>query len=137
MELTVTRRFCNADCTIGELAIDGKFQCFTLEDVVRAADAPKVFGQTAIPYGKYNLVVTWSPHFQRNLPLVVDVPGFSGIRIHPGNTAKDTEGCLLLGLGHTNGTVTDSRLAFEAAFAKIQSATNKGEKITIEYMEGD
>jgi hypothetical protein len=136
MELIVTRRFCNADCTIGELTIDGQFQCYTLEDQVRADDAPKVFGQTAIPYGKYDLVITWSPHFQRDLPLVVDVPGFSGIRIHPGNTAADTEGCLLLGLGHSNGAITDSRLAFEAAFAKIQSASNKGETITITYVEG-
>lgn len=136
MELQVIRRMCNATSTIGELTIDGKFQCYTLEDQVRPVGEPKVFGQTAIPYGKYPVVVTFSPHFQRDLPLLVDVPGFDGVRIHPGNTPADTEGCLLVGLGHTDGTVTDSRLAFAGVFEKIQAAASKGEAITIEYVEG-
>ena len=136
MELQVIRRMCNATSTIGDLMIDGQFQCYTLEDQVRPVSAPKVFGETAIPYGKYSVVITFSPHFQRDLPLLVDVPGFEGVRIHPGNTPADTEGCLLLGLGHTDGTITQSRLAFGGAFEKIKAAADAGDAITIEYLEG-
>ena len=136
MNIQVLRSMCNAGCTIGELSFDDEERfCFTLEDVVRPDGAPKVFGQTAIPYGKYTVVVTHSPHFDRELPLLVDVPGFEGVRIHPGNTASDTEGCLLVGYNHTDGSVTESRLAFEAVFARIEAARAAEEEITIEFKE--
>lgn len=136
MKISVVRNVFNDSCTVGELFVDGVHECFTLEDVVRPDGAPKVFGQTAIPFGTYNVVVTFSPHFNRLLPLLVDVPGFSGVRIHPGNTAADTEGCLLVGRQHTDNSVTESRLAFGALYAKIQAALAAGKPVTITYSRG-
>jgi hypothetical protein len=136
MKLEVVRSQCGAVCTIGELLVNGEHECFTLEDVVRPPDAPKVFGETAIPYGIYSVVITYSPHFQRDLPLLVGVPQFEGVRIHPGNTAADTEGCLLVGVGRGNATITGSRVAFEALYPKIKGALDMGEEVTIEYREG-
>ena len=90
MELTLTRTDFTNDSTIGELSVNGKFECFTLEDKVRPV---KIKGMTAIPAGAYEVVINFSERFQRPLPLLLNVPNFDGIRIHAGNTAKDTEGC--------------------------------------------
>ena len=137
MKLQVVRFMCGATCTIGELMVDGEHECWTLEDVVRPEGAPKVYGETAIPYGTYPVIVAYSNRFQRDLPLLVGVPDFTGIRIHPGNTAADTHGCLLVGRSHTGGSVTESRLAFDALFPKIRDAIKRGEKVTITYSNGD
>jgi hypothetical protein len=135
MKLQVKRNQCRTICTLGQLFIDGVFECYTLEDQVRPMEEHKVFGLTAIPYGLYDVDVTYSPHFERELPLLKNVPGFEGVRIHPGNTASDTEGCLLLGSEIVGDTITHSRVAFESAYAKIKVAHDNGEKITIEYTE--
>jgi hypothetical protein len=131
MKLEVIRN-CGAVCTIGELLVDGVHECWTLEDVVRP-NGEKVYGETAIPYGTYKVGITFSNRFQRDLPLLYDVPDFSGIRIHPGNTAADTHGCLLVGQHKTSTSVTESRLAFDALFPKIRDAIERGEEVTIEY----
>jgi hypothetical protein len=107
--------------TLGTLSVDGVFQCYTMEDVVRLG--PKVYGETAIPAGTYAVVITLSPRFKRPLPLLLDVPGFEGIRIHPGNTSADTEGCILPGRVKTRSAVGQSVLAFNALFAKLKAAT--------------
>ena len=133
MKIDVVRNQCGATCTIGDLFIDGLFNCYTLEDVVRPEGEPKVFGETAIPYGVYNVRITFSPHFQRDLPLLDAVPGFEGVRIHPGNTAADTEGCLLLGLGKSNGAITQSVAAFNLVYPQIEAALGRGEVVQIEY----
>lgn len=130
MKITVKRDMCLAECTLGQLFIDDVFECFTLEDVVRPEGSPKVFGQTAIPYGTYDLVISFSPHFGHDLPLLVGVPDFSGVRIHPGNTAADTEGCILLGLGRADTTITESRIAFSGFFSKVYDAFCRGEGST-------
>jgi hypothetical protein len=137
MKIQVVRTQCGATCTIGEMLVDGEHECWTLEDVVRPDGAAKVFGQTAIPYGTYPVVITFSPHFQRDLPLLVGVPNFEGVRIHPGNTAADTEGCLLVGTGKTASSVTGSRDAFNALFPKIGNAIRRGEDVSITYSQGD
>jgi hypothetical protein len=80
---------------IGDLFINGEFFCYTLEDE-RRADGVKVYGETAIPTGTYNVKVTKSNRFKRLMPLLIDVPMFKGIRIHGGNTSKDTLGCILV-----------------------------------------
>lgn len=132
MKLKLTRAQFEPTSTIGRLTVDGAQQCYTLEDYVRPTGAPKVFGQTAIPAGTYGVIVTHSPHFLRDLPLLLNVPGFEGVRIHPGNTAADTEGCILVGMDRLADSIGRSRLAFDALFPKIQAAIARGESVTIE-----
>lgn len=120
MKLKLKRQDYSDSRTIGRLSIDGEDFCWTLEDAVRTG--PKVYGKTAIPAGTYAVKLTMSPRFARILPLLIDVPGFDGVRIHPGNTAADTEGCLLVGTGRTNDAITGSRDAFNALMARLEHA---------------
>ncbi len=110
MKLLVRRIALQPTYTIGKLYIDGEYFCDTLEDRVRdLSREAKVVGQTAIPEGRYMVSVTMSPRFGRLLPLLHDVPQFTGVRIHSGNTAKDTQGCILVGYNREKGKVLDSR----------------------------
>lgn len=122
---------------IGKLYIDGKWFCDTIEDTDRGLDdsmsvkevlQKKIKGETAIPTGKYTVQITYSPKYKKMMPLVLNVKGYSGIRIHSGNTEKDTEGCLLVGLNKKVGMVVDSRVTFQKLFAIL----NKQKQITIE-----
>ena len=98
MELTLTRTDKKTSCTLGVLAVDGKEVCDTMEPTWRDLQKePKVKGCTAIPEGRYPVVITLSPKFGKWLPLLLNVPQFEGIRIHAGNTPMDTEGCILVG----------------------------------------
>ena len=107
--------------TIGKFYIDGVFHCFSLEDKVRQGE--KVNGQTAIPNGTYSVVIDVSTRFGKQLPHILDVPNFTGVRIHPGNTSKDTEGCILLGQNWTGGDfISNSKVAFDSFFKKLQEA---------------
>lgn len=130
MELKLVRKEFTNDSTIGDLSINGEFECFTLEDRVRPV---KIKGETAIPLGAYEVVVTYSNRFKKPLPLFLNVPGFEGIRIHAGNTKKDTEGCILVGQTKSKNMVGRSRAAFDILFGKIQAAAQK-EKIFIEVV---
>ena len=131
MEITVKRKWLNDISTIGELSIDGKFQCFTLEDVERHE---KIFGHTAIPPGEYDFALTFSPRFNMKMPQIMDVPNFSGVRIHWGNDADDTEGCILVGKTRAPDFIGKSRIAYAELMQKLQPAFDAGEsiKITIE-----
>jgi hypothetical protein len=124
MELELIRKEFTDEATIGELYLDGDFFCFSLEDRVRTG--PKVPGETAIPEGKYQVLLTQSPKFKRVLPLLIHVPGFDGIRIHPGNTADDSSGCLLVGdeidTSTPIPTIRKSRQAFDRLFQEMQLA---------------
>ena len=108
MKVTVKRTFKGSEYTIGKLYIDGAYFCDTLEDVVRPTGV-KIPGKTAIPAGTYKVKKTMSPRFKTILPEILNVPNFTGVRIHSGNTAKDTEGCLLLGLNKSKGAVLCSK----------------------------
>lgn len=130
MTLTMRRKHLTPQSTISTLDVDGVFECWILEDVVRAPGV-KVAGKTAIPAGRYEVVVTFSNRFQRMLPLLLRVPMFEGIRIHPGNTAADTEGCLLPGITRAVDYVGNSRMAFDKLFGKIEAAAKAG-KVWIE-----
>lgn len=140
MDINVVRPKINpkADTTISELYIDGKLFCYVLEDKDRGLSksdplshivSVKVPAQTAIPYGTYEVVINFSNRFQKYLPQLLDVPGFSGIRIHPGNNKDHTEGCLLLGTSVSGNTILESRKAM-SAFMKVLESRIKKEKIT-------
>jgi hypothetical protein len=134
LKLELVRSTFGENTTTGDLYADGVWECFTLEDRVRPAGV-KVPGETAIPEGSYNLVITPSPRFKRRLPLLVNVPGFDGIRIHPGNSHRDTEGCLLVGEGvnqfSSEPMLTKSVSAFNSLFEKLEEALAAGESITV------
>ena len=132
MELKVQRIAKKPTYTIGMLYIDGEKFCDTLEDRVRdLSKEPKIKGQTAIPAGRYRIYLTYSPRFKRILPLLDNVPQFTGVRIHRGNTHKDTEGCILVGYNREVGKVLDSAATEQRLMAVLQNAVNKGEQIYI------
>jgi hypothetical protein len=126
--------------TLGVLRLNGQFQCFTCEDVVRALTDAKVPGATAIPVGRYRVDMrTESPRFSKLagrpviMPRLIDVPNFSGVLIHSGNDHRDTEGCVLVGaklrhdeVGRPDG-VLDSRHAYAALFDRLLDFDARGE----------
>lgn len=105
MNIIVNRVHKSDQYTIGKMYIDGHFFCDTLEDVIRDVKIPN---ETAIPSGEYKVVLTMSRTFKRVLPLLLGVDGFTGIRIHRGNDAGDTSGCILLGENKAKGKVLNS-----------------------------
>ena len=129
--------------TIGKLYVDDTYFCDVLEDKDRGLDSSmteseilekKVKGQTAIPTGHYVINITYSPKYKRMMPLLLDVKGYSGIRIHSGNTSKDTEGCLLVGKNKKVGMVLESRDTYQRLFKMMEGQkditidiTRKGE----------
>lgn len=133
MELRVARTDLSDECTIGELSVDGQFECYTLEDVVRPI---KIAGETAIPAGRYAVIINFSQRFGRMLPLFLNVPNFEGVRIHPGNTAANTEGCILVGETKSKNSVGQSRTAFDRLFQKMEAAAGT-EKIFIEIEQSE
>jgi hypothetical protein len=140
MELLLKRIQLDPDVTIGYLYVDGQPEFWVAEDPVReVAGGPvaewKIKGNTAIPYGTYAVQITWSNRFGRLLPLLIGVPGFEGIRIHPGNGPADTEGCLLPGLYRHAKGVGHSRAACDALIPKIDRALKAGDHVTIEIVE--
>lgn len=110
-------------CTIGELRYNGKFFCYTLEDVVRPA-GEKVPGATAVPAGTYRVSVERSPAFRMLTPRLHGVPGFEGVLIHVGNSAADTRGCILVGFGKLPSGIKiyKSEDAFQALMGKLLGA---------------
>ena len=136
MKLKVERRFLGPDYTIGTLEVDGKYFCDTLEDRVRdLSREKKVPGETAIPAGRYDVVVNISPRFKRKLPRLLNVPGFEGILIHRGNTPEDTAGCILVGENKAKGRVINSTPYELRLTEMIERAQTAGESITIEIIE--
>ena len=132
MELKLNRIFLGSSATIGELLVNDKYLCDTLEDRVRP-EGEKVYGKTAIPEGMYEVKLTHSPRFKKILPEILNVPNFSGIRIHSLNKAEESEGCI--GVGEWNGKdtnwISNSRIAFNELMSLLQKAANNKEKITI------
>jgi hypothetical protein len=142
MEIIVTRRWQGANSTLSTVMVDGKVQQFILEDTDRELTQAttlvdikktKIYGKTAIPSGRYQVVVTHSNRFKRLLPILLKVPGFTGIRIHPGNRHVNTEGCLLPGKTwwkeDSDFVVGSSRTASDSLQAKISDALKRGEQV--------
>ena len=128
--------------TIGSLSIDGKKFCDTLEDKVRDlnkngvfdGDEKKVYAETAIPYGTYNVVVDYSPKFKRELPRLQNVKHFEGILIHRGNTAEDSAGCILVGENKVKGMVINSTPYEKELVRILKEAQDRKEPITIKIV---
>lgn len=120
MDLRLERDPTTDGVTMGHLFADGRFLAFTLEDAVHRG--PKVPGETAIPAGRYRVTITPSQRFGRMLPLLHDVPGFAGVRLHPGNVGADTAGCILVGLARTTAALESSRAAMEVVQPLIARA---------------
>ena len=143
MELRLNRKYLGNDYTIGDLFINEVFYCNTLEDKVRDFNKDgdlndigesKVYGETAIPYGTYKIILNKSPKFKRDLPRLLDVPHFEGILIHRGNTAKDSAGCILVGENKIKGMVINSTKYELDLVNKMREEINKGGTITINIM---
>lgn len=130
LELRLDRVEASPDCTIGRLYSNGRFECWTLEDQIRTG--AKVAGKTAIPSGRYRVLISFSNRFKRYLPLLLNVPGFEGIRIHSGNTAEDTEGCILVGQRRVGKSVLSSRAAMQVLQERIVSAIAAGRAVWIQ-----
>ena len=125
MKLKVIREASSKNATIGKLFIDDVFFCYTLEDVVRDV---KIYGETAIPTGMYEVKLTMSNRFKKVLPLLLNVKNFEGVRIHAGNTKADTHGCILVGMVRDDEEIGMSRVAMNKLMEKLSGQDN----ITIE-----
>lgn len=142
MKLELKRRFFGESYTIGSLSIDGKKFCDALEDKVRDlnkngvfdGDEKKVYAETAIPYGTYNVVVDYSPKFKRELPRLQNVKHFEGILIHRGNTAEDSAGCILVGENKVKGRVINSTPYEKELVRILKEAQDRKEPITIKIV---
>lgn len=130
MNITVKRIALRPTYTIGKMYINGKYYCDTLEDTVRDlnqngkfdGNEQKIYGQTAIPYGTYRVLWTYSPRFKKYMPELKDVPEFSGVRIHAGNTNADTLGCILVGQNKQVGKVINSKATVDIIYPIIRKA---------------
>lgn len=140
MDIVVERKYKKPTYTISPLFIDGERFCEVIEDKDRGLDdsmsvdeilVRKVYGETAIPTGTYNVIMSMSQKYKKRMPEIQNVKGYSGIRIHSGNTEKDSLGCLILGKNTQPGMVTQSRATCNAFYEKIEKALKKGEKVTI------
>lgn len=143
MEILVKRKYKKKDYTIGKMYINGEYFCDTLEDTDRCLTMAmslseikevKEYGNTAIPTGRYQIAYTYSNRFKKHLPLLLQVPAFEGVRIHSGNTHKDTEGCILLGLAtdpENKGWVGDSRKTMNEFMNILMPAIEECEDIWI------
>jgi Family of unknown function (DUF5675) len=135
VKIKVIRETYTDKSTIGKLYIDGEYQCYTLEDKVRPKTEEKKFGDTAIDAGTYRMIVNHSARFREEMPLLLNVPGFEGVRLHWGNTDVDTHGCLLVGLGKAKDFISESRKAYALVFKQIYAAFTSGKTITVEIQD--
>ncbi len=139
MNLKIIRKDKTEISTIGDLLINDNFFCYTLEDCEREiigvpVSQWKVLGKTAIPRGIYDIELDFSERFQRILPHIMYVPGFSGVRIHPGNVSAQTEGCILVGMTKAIDFIGESKKAFGLLMEQFLIAHSNTEKIKIEVV---
>lgn len=139
MELKVVRKYKKSEYTIGKMYINGEYFCDTVEDTDRGLTSEmtyeeiarrKVYGKTAIPTGRYDVALSYSPKFKRSLPLLLSVKGYSGIRIHNGKDANSSLGCIIVGENKIKGGVINSKATMEKLMAKLRG--QKEIYITIE-----
>ena len=142
MNLTLKRLNLTPNYTEGELYVNGVYFCKTLEDTNRDLNKngqfdnneKKVYGETCIPYGKYKIILSYSPKFKRELPEILEVPNFQGIRIHRGNKISDTLGCVLCGEKVKNGYLSNST-PYEIKLVELfKQAKSRNEESFIEII---
>lgn len=141
MELKLVRKKGTAVSTEGKLFINNGFECYTVEDADRRLETAgceaKVDGKTCIPRGKYKCTISMSSRFKKFLIEVQNVPCFRGIRIHSGNSSKDSEGCIIVGATNTRDDddwVGNSKIAYEGLHNKVKKALSSGEEIWLEVV---
>ena len=140
MKLKLKRILKGDAYTIGKLYIDGVYFCDTLEDTDRGLTSDlteeqikkiKVYSMTAIPTGTYKIDITFSPRFKKKMPILLDVKGFTGIRIHSGNNDTHTSGCILCGYNKIKGQLTDSKIVTAKLYAMIENSINDKNEVEI------
>lgn len=143
LRLLVDRKWKKDTYTIGRLYVNGELWCNTLEDKDRGLTSKmktedikkiKVYEETAIPTGKYQVTYSYSPRFKRYLPRVNDVPCYTGILIHNGSTDKNTSGCILVGENKIKGKLVNSTYWMNKVCEKIKEAVNHGEIVSLEII---
>lgn len=132
MDLLIQRLPSDEHRTHGDLFVDGQWMAYTLEDVVRAV---KIKGETAIPAGRYRVTLEHSPRFGPNTITIRDVPGFTGVRIHGGNTEHDTDGCPLVGLERTATGIRNCKPALDELKQEIGAALQAGEQVWLDIVD--
>lgn len=152
MDIILERKDFTDKSAISDVSIDGVHECFVIEDKDRGLDATmkideinklKIFGVTAIPYGRYKIVITRSNRFSKAaghdvyLPELLKVPGYEGVRIHTGNKPEDSEGCLLPGTTKGLNQVLNSKTAFIKLNEKINTAIKAGQEVWITIKKGN
>lgn len=140
MEITVNRKYKKESYTIGEMRVDGKYFSSTCEDRDRGLNDDmmlsqikklKVYGQTAIPTGTYDVTIYYWPKYQKNYPMINDVKGFTGILIHGGRNANDSLGCILVGENKVKGGLINCDKYVRKLTTMCETAIKNGEKVTL------
>lgn len=136
MRLMLYRDTFTEESTVGELSVDGEFFCYTLEDYDRKMEdgGKKEYGKTCIPRGTYDVVIDFSPKYNKDMPHVLSVPGFEGVRIHSGNVAADSEGCILVGSTKSKDFIGNSVVTFNKLMTLMDEAYTKAVPITLEII---
>lgn len=141
MRLKLLRKYFGEEFTEGKVFVNDGFQCYTVEDKDRKLETSgcedKVQDKTCIPRGVYKVTISYSTRFKRHLIEVLNVPCFKGIRIHSGNSSKDTEGCIIVGKSNArddDNWVSESKVAYEALHKKVKQALSAGEEVTLEVV---
>lgn len=139
LKLKLVRKAGNANFTEGRMYLNDEFECFTIEDADRKLESGgvKIQNKTAIPKGVYKIILSMSNRFKKVLPEVLGVPNFSGVRIHSGNTSKDTEGCIIVGAlndSFDDDFVGASKVAMSRLLPKIQKAIKAGKEVSLEIV---
>ena len=136
MKLTVKRIDFGSNYTGGKLYVDGKYFCDTIEDSDRKLEdgGTKIHGETAIPRGFYRTILDFSQRFGREMPHLLDVPQFEGVRIHYGNSSADSEGCIIVGTNQKGNWVSNSRATFGRLFELMDKAYDSGDIIEVEVL---
>jgi hypothetical protein len=140
MKILVERKYKKELYTIGLMTIDGTWYCNTLEDKDRGLDqnlplatnkSKKVYSQTAIPTGTYKVGIAYWSKYKINVPILYNVPAFTGILIHNGSDQNSTSGCILVGINKSKGKLSDGKKYMVDLTNKIQDAIKRGEEVTI------